>query len=794
MTVRTIIGGMLLLVLVGCGGPEERKAEYLERAKEYISEGNFPKARVALRNVLKIDPKDARGYFLFAQVEEQEQNWRTAFEHYLRVVEIQPDHREALLKLGRLYLEARALEKVDEITQTVLTHFPNDTGGRTLIAAMTAVKGNLPEAITEMEEIVRLDKDDPDAVVVLATLYTAQDRLKQAIEILRPAAQRFPRNMDVLVGLGAVLSRNKDWEGAEAAFTRARDLEPHIFAHHTRLAAFYRQIEQPRQAINVYREAIAGQSEDPVRWQALADLYVDLEDFGEAERTLVKAQEQLPRHTQFAFSLGRVFERQGLPDRAREVYERLVSEYGDDPPGLQAQIKLAGLDFSEGNAEQADQRVASVLEKNPRDVEGLLMKGKLALSRKDGRTAVEAFRTVLKDQPQVADVQSLLGQAYLMAEEPELAKESLEQAVQSNPMLLDAQRMLAALEAGQGRWQKAEDRLGQVLAQRPEDLSTLGMLLSLQVSKGKWSDVNSTLGKIQEAGGEEFQVLLVKGQTALAQQQWGGAEQAFEAALKLRPQAPDPLFGLTQVFIRQKQFDRAQTRLSRILAEQPENPYAQGLLGEVLVLRDRMPEAEQAFWTATRLKPDWPVPWIDQASLFIKAGKLSEGISWLKSAFAANPKSGEVGILLASLLEKSKDVDGAIRVYESVLKVNPQASIAANNLASLLTDQKGSPEDLQRALQLSEGLMTGTKANPYFLDTLGWVYVKLGREEEGIRTIHQAIAQAPNHPLVNYHLGVAYHQAGQLDEAKSYLGKALQSKQAFGFEAHAQTLLDQLKG
>ena len=81
----------LLLTLSACGGPQERKAQYRAKAQGYIEAGNFPKARVALRNVLKIDPKDAEAYFLVAQVEEKEKNWRNAVANYQQVVELVPD-------------------------------------------------------------------------------------------------------------------------------------------------------------------------------------------------------------------------------------------------------------------------------------------------------------------------------------------------------------------------------------------------------------------------------------------------------------------------------------------------------------------------------------------------------------------------------------------------------------------------------------------------------------------------------------------------------------------------------
>ena len=104
MNCRNIILVVVAISLVACGGPEERKAKYRALAQEYLEAGNYPKARVALRNVLKIDPKDADAYFLFAQVEEKEKNWRNAVGLYQKLVEMVPDHTAGLITLGKYYL------------------------------------------------------------------------------------------------------------------------------------------------------------------------------------------------------------------------------------------------------------------------------------------------------------------------------------------------------------------------------------------------------------------------------------------------------------------------------------------------------------------------------------------------------------------------------------------------------------------------------------------------------------------------------------------------------------------
>ena len=95
---------LLTTGLLACGGPQERKAQYRAKAQGYIQAGNFPKARVALRNVLKIDPKDADAFFLVAQVEEKEKNWRNAVANYQQVVELVPDHTLALIVLAKYSL------------------------------------------------------------------------------------------------------------------------------------------------------------------------------------------------------------------------------------------------------------------------------------------------------------------------------------------------------------------------------------------------------------------------------------------------------------------------------------------------------------------------------------------------------------------------------------------------------------------------------------------------------------------------------------------------------------------
>jgi predicted Zn-dependent protease len=248
-----------------------------------------------------------------------------------------------------------------------------------------------------------------------------------------------------------------------------------------------------------------------------------------------------------------------------------------------------------------------------------------------------------------------------------------------------------------------------------------------------------------------------------------------------------------QLDIKQGKTAQAKERLEQVLARNPAHPYATGLLGEMLLLGGDQAGAESRLKEATRVKPDWPMPWLHLALLKLVQKRGNEAREVLEGAVQQNPKSQELRLLLAMSFSESGNVDRAIQEYEALLRLDPRALVAANNLASLLVDQKGDQNSLERALLLTKEFETSAPS-PYFLDTLGWVHLKLGHRDEALRFIQQAVAKAPDHPVLNYHLGIAYFKAGQAAEARTHLQKAVASQKTFEGLDEAKSVLAQLQG
>jgi tetratricopeptide (TPR) repeat protein len=793
MNYRNIIFLVIAVTLVACGGPEERKAKYLARAQDYLEAGNYPKARVALRNVLKIDPKDADAYFLFAQVEEKEKNWRNAVSLYQEVVQLAPDHSAALVTLAKYYLEARLTEQVLLTADKVLAKNPHHPQANALKIAVLAVEGQFADAMTKAEALRSQFPTEPDVAILLATLHSQQQHYRDAEATLRAALEAHPKDMDLLNNLNTILVQAKDMAGAETVAHRMIETEPTLFDHRLRLARLFDAQGAHERAEAVLREAITLDPNNEERRLLLADYLSTRKGYRAAEQALLEATTQLPHSTKIQFARAELYLKSGQDAKARERYASLVKDYKEKPAGLEAKVKLAELDLASGKQEEAERQVQEVLKENPRSSDGLVLSGRMALARRDGKDAVQAFRTVLHDQPELATVHFLLGQAYLLTGENNLAKESFEHAVALYPGQVDARRSLAALESKNGRHQQARARLVDLLKQRPDDLAALDMLMMLDLVTKNWTEAERTLNRLHTVANGSVVAFIAEGRLREAQQQFDKASAAYERAMTLAPNDPDTLLSLVKLDIAQGHADRARTRLETLLATQPDHLFGHGLLGEVLALTGHPQEADAQFRAASRVNPKWIAPWLNCGELWLAQKQSDQAIEVIQAGLKVNPGSEELHMLLASAYSAQGQFDQAITEYDVALRLNPRNVLAANNMAVLLVDYKGDPQNLQKAFALSRDF-ENEAPHPLFLDTLGWVRFKMGQQEDALRLMKHAVAKSPEVPTLNYHLGMAFYQSGKRAEARAYLSKALKSPEPFQGRHEAEQILSQMRG
>lgn len=267
-----------------------------------------------------------------------------------------------------------------------------------------------------------------------------------------------------------------------------------------------------------------------------------------------------------------------------------------------------------------------------------------------------------------------------------------------------------------------------------------------------------------------------------------GAIAQYEVALQKAPLNTRVLTDLVDLESQQEGGPgRAEKRLKDILAENPQHPAANGLLGMLYMNTKRFPEAEQAFLKQLDISPKDREFYPLLAQARIAQGDLDGAAAAFEQGLDRWPGNMPFMLGLAGVRERQKDYEAGISLYEKVLKKQPDNAIATNNLAALLADHRTDQASLDKAAELA-GKLEKT-SQPAFLDTAGWVYYRLGDYGKAIDILKRVVEKAPEVPVFRYHLGMAYFKKGDNDAARKHLNKAVTENAAYdGIEQARATL------
>ena len=116
----------------------------------------------------------------------------------------------------------------------------------------------------------------------------------------------------------------------------------------------------------------------------------------------------------------------------------------------------------------------------------------------------------------------------------------------------------------------------------------------------------------------------------------------------------------------------------------------------------------------------------------------------LRDGIAAVPDDLRLNWILAGLLERDGDIEGAIEIYERLYAANTDNLIIANNLASLLATGREDAESLERAHQIARRLRG--RDVPAFQDTYGWIAFRRGEIDTAVTALESAAEGLPSDP------------------------------------------------
>jgi tetratricopeptide (TPR) repeat protein len=274
--------------------------------------------------------------------------------------------------------------------------------------------------------------------------------------------------------------------------------------------------------------------------------------------------------------------------------------------------------------------------------------------------------------------------------------------------------------------------------------------------------------------------------------QWPIARQHLETALSIKPEDPLTRRRYAQALFQLNDMDQAYQELQQAAALDAESEPAEISMARLYGAQGKHDQAEAWIKRGLAKQPDNFRAIVTYASWLMDRGRTEAAAAEAKRAMQKSPESTEVKTLLGGLALTLGKYETAEQYFRSLSNAEPGNFEYSNQLALSLIEQDD-PQKQQQALQLAEvNARQYPNAEPA-LSTLGWVHLRMGREELARQTLQRAVSAGRVSADTVYFYARAHATEQPPDELRALLQKAIESDGRFTHRKAAQRWIDQLR-
>ena len=474
-----------------------------------------------------------------------------------------------------------------------------------------------------------------------------------------------------------------------------------------------------------------------------------------------------------------------------------------DPQSDYLKVLLAKTYLHTQKQAQAVTVLTGLIERSPENVEALELLGDIYSLEKNYPAAAEKYRKVLELAADNQNVRLRLAMVLSRLDRPEEAIATLETLLEQQPDANIARLALARFYLNQGKVEQARETYRQVLELDPGQQQAVveyGKLLEKDDPAGAlqlYSDAIATnpraaavrqqlsqyyldhgqieqaLAQLQELRWQFPDNLQLIGQIGLLQldlQNWQSAEKEFRNLLQSTADQDRYRYYLALALIGQKRIDEATTELLQVPRRSA--VYVQARL-QLAYLYNDSKQRQQAVATLEDLLAggaDDPEAYYYLVAFLGEGEDFSQAVDYAQQGIKKHPHDTRLLYQLGVLYEKLGRRPDAVKTMEQILTLDGEHPDALNFLAY---NQAETGIELPLALERAQKAFA-KKPSGYIVDTLGWVYYKMGRYAESRKQLEEATRQHPDDPVINEHLGDLYRAMKLWERAATVYRRVLE--------------------
>lgn len=677
-----------------------------------------------------------------------------------------PRDPEPHFQLGLAYLEVGSTRDAVNELKTTTELDPHRFDAQIKLSEMYALSRNadlMLDAERRIKAVLNLSPGNPDALGTLALVEFGLGKQDMAIEHLQSSVERAPQNVKPAIALALIRIRQGNWQSAEVVLNSCAERAPKSVDTAVAIGRCYFAFGKAKEGEAQFRRALALDATSGAALFALGESWLAQGRKLEAERAFAQLSalpemKYKPVHASFLVQEKRY-------DEALAELKALSKAWPEDRA---VRTRLIGAFALAGKAGDAEELLSRTITKNPKDLEALLQRSEFYYRDHKLGEAEKDLNVILRYQPDSAQAHFLMAALYKIHGSLSNQKRELNQALQGQPRFLPARMSLVQFYIGNQDPRAAID----LLDHAPDDQR---VTTAVQVTRN-WALLAAgdmaEMGKSIETAlkmARDPDLLIQKGIFEARQSRWIEARAAFNEVLEKDPDNTRALDALAQTYVAQNQSGSGVQRIREQVARRGGSARLRHLLGEWLLATGNHAEARTAFLQAKSVDSGYVAADWSLARLDLSEGKLDEGRRLLTASMGSNSSSMEAKLLLALLEDVSGNINAAAGQYRKLLDLEPANVIVLNNLAYLLADRANQPDEAEHYAKEAVNLMPAQSA---LRDTLGWIYYQKGMFRESLTHLEKAV-QLEGTPRRKYHLAMAYLRLGRNEQGQRTLNEAM---------------------
>ncbi|GMG83258.1 hypothetical protein LNKW23_24710 [Paralimibaculum aggregatum] len=792
-----ILGLICAFALAACDSVEERAEKHYQNGIELLEQDQAVKASLEFRNAIKLNDNHVGANLELGKYYEQQDNFSAAVFQYRKVISLDASQLDAHLRLAQIMLAFNETEPALTSTVAAAQLAPDDVRVVTLEAVVAMRVGEMEKAKAKADRALELDPDNGDAWIVLAAISRREDDSEKALEQTLEGERVEPDNIRVQLFKLNLLSELKREAELGETLKRLTELDPEELSFWDSLARWQLRNNKAAEAEASLRRISELAPDDTDRQLDLVRMVIATEgaEAGIAElKRLIELRKDSPAVGTLELAMVDVEIQQDKFDDAERRLKRLLVTMENDEEVLQtARLGLARLAISRNDNAAAATLIDEVLATDPTHAKALTLRGRLQIEAEDYDAAIRDLRAAEAEAPEDLETIRLLAVAYERNGSKDLAAERKAKAVQVSDHAVSPVLDYASHLMGEGRMEVAEGVITDALSKRRGEIRLVEALARVKLRRRDYKGVE----RIAEALGENEETSELADRLMAAA--LAGQKRYDETIRLLEASSAESgggrssyLAALVATHLRNDDLEAAKAVVDEALAENPAASGAIRLKGTLAMVEGDTDAAGRMFREAVAADPTQPMNHLALFRYHLLKGEREVAEKALQLGIEETDNN-TLRLNNAMLLEQTGRIDAAIAEYQVLFDRQPDSEVIANNLASLMTDNNPSEEQIDRAFVIAKRLRD-TEV-PHFQDTYGWLMFLRGDARGARDVLEQAAKKLPNNPIVQYHLGVVLAETGDTEGARVRLSRAIElaGEREVPQIAGAQARLDSLE-